>query len=105
VLHRRQARWTLDSLVASAAAKSSVACVSAASLNVALPLARQCVPCRRPLLLEPGESSGAPLMLQSKEQLKRGGDFIPGFKKSDQQVGGRPLPPSRVLFGCHQVEL
>lgn len=45
------------------------------------------VHCRRPLLLEPGESSAAPLMLQSKEQLKRGGDFIPGFKKSDQQVG------------------
>lgn len=57
--------------------------------------------CRRPLLLEVGESSAAPLMLQSAEQLKRGGDFIPGFKKSDQQVGVRGRGPVTQLGSLH----
>ncbi len=49
---------------------------------------------RRPLLLEHGAAAGEapPLMLQDQAGLRRGGDFIAGFKKADEQVcraGGR----------------
>lgn len=40
---------------------------------------------RRPLLLEDG-GQPPPQAIQSMEQLRRGGDFIPNFRKSDQQV-------------------
>ena len=45
--------------------------------------------CRgRPLLLEDGDRLARPvLQLQSAQDLLRGGDFIPGFKRSEQQVG------------------
>ncbi|KAL6759050.1 hypothetical protein V8C86DRAFT_1390599 [Haematococcus lacustris] len=51
---------------------------------------------RRPLLLEPGAAPSAPLMLQSAEQLRRGGDYIPGFTKSQQQVVTAVYPAAQV---------
>lgn len=50
--------------------------------------------CRQPLLLEQG--APAHLALQSKEQLRKGGDFIPGFTKSEQQVLPVVYPPPEV---------
>lgn len=58
-----------------------------------------CVLLRRPLLLEARGHDAVP-MLQTAEQLRRGGDFIPGFVKSGEQVCVRmaaidPIPSSK----------
>ena len=59
------------------------------SSGISSPLSSSPPPCRgRPLLLEDGDRLARPvLQLQSAQDLLRGGDFIPGFKRSEQQVG------------------
>eukprot|EP00967_Tisochrysis_lutea_P069251 scaffold90967_cov22-Tisochrysis_lutea.AAC.1 len=56
---------------------------------------------RAPLLLE-DEGQPPPQALQNAEQLRRGGDFIPNFSKSDQQARLRACVHPFVDCFCGQ---
>ncbi|GAX77920.1 hypothetical protein CEUSTIGMA_g5362.t1 [Chlamydomonas eustigma] len=51
---------------------------------------------RRPLLLGDNDEASQLPMLQSAKDFLKGGDFIPGFKRSDEKVVLKSYPPPEV---------